>query len=123
MHRCRTASTCCCAPITGSPGRPGSHTVQDQERPTLFSGLLPISALALPAFVGDARYDVAKRKAFGVLNVRAGLEGENWNVAVFANNMLDRKYLAEVIPAIEFGGSFISPGARRLIGVEAGFKF
>ena len=22
-----------------------------------------------------------------------------------------------------FGGSFISPGARRLIGVEAGFKF
>ncbi|MGL5839398.1 MAG: TonB-dependent receptor [Sphingorhabdus sp.] len=99
------------------------HTVQDQVRPTLFSGLLPISALALPAAVGDARYDVAKRKAFGVLNVRAGLEGDNWNIAVFANNMLDRKYLAEVIPAIEFGGSFISPGARRLIGVEAGFKF
>jgi iron complex outermembrane receptor protein len=99
------------------------HTVQDQERPTLFSGLLPISALALPAFVGNARYDVAKRDAFGVLNLRFGLEGENWNLAVFADNMLDRKYVAEVIPAIEFGGSFISPGARRLIGVEAGFKF
>jgi iron complex outermembrane recepter protein len=99
------------------------HTVQDQERPTLFSGLLPISALALPAFVGNARYDVAKRDAFGVLNLRFGLEGDNWNVAVFADNMLDRKYVAEVIPAIEFGGSFISPGARRLIGVEAGFKF
>jgi iron complex outermembrane receptor protein len=57
------------------------------------------------------------------LNLRFGLEGENWNLAVFADNMLDRKFVAEVIPAIEFGGSFISPGARRLIGVEAGFKF
>jgi iron complex outermembrane receptor protein len=99
------------------------HTVQNQERPTLFSGLLPISALALPAFVGNARYDVAKRDAFGVLNLRFGLEADNWNIAVFADNMLDRKYVAEAIPAIEFGGSFISPGARRLIGVEAGFKF
>jgi iron complex outermembrane receptor protein len=35
----------------------------------------------------------------------------------------DKKYLAEVIPAIEFGGSFISPGARRMIGVELGAKF
>ncbi|MFM2409522.1 MAG: hypothetical protein RL481_350, partial [Pseudomonadota bacterium] len=99
------------------------HTVQNQERPTLFSGLLPISALALPAFVGNARYDVAKRDAFGVLNLRFGLEADNWNVAIFADNMLDRKYVAEAIPAIEFGGSFISPGARRLIGVEAGVKF
>jgi iron complex outermembrane receptor protein len=99
------------------------HTVQDQERPTLFSGLLPGSALMLPGFVGNARYDVAKREAFGVLNMRFGLRGSNWNVSVFADNMLDRKYLAEVIPAIEFGGSFISPGARRVVGVEAGFKF
>jgi iron complex outermembrane receptor protein len=29
----------------------------------------------------------------------------------------------EVILAAEFGGSFISPGGRRLIGVEAGYKF
>jgi iron complex outermembrane recepter protein len=99
------------------------HTVQNQTRPTLFSGLLPISALALPAVVGDAKFDVAKRKAFGVLNLRFGLEGEKWNLGVFAENMLDRKYLNEVIPAVEFGGSFISPGARRLIGVEAGLKF
>jgi iron complex outermembrane recepter protein len=99
------------------------HTVQNQTRPTLFSGLLPISALALPAFVGDANYSIAKRKAFGVLNLRAGFEGERWNLGVFAENMLDRKYINEAIPAIEFGGSFISPGARRLVGVEAGLKF
>lgn len=99
------------------------HTVQDQERPTLFSGLLPISALALPDFVGNARFDVARRDTFGVLNVRGGLEFGNFSAYVFANNVLDEKYLSEVIPAIEFGGSFISPGARRLVGVELGYKF
>jgi iron complex outermembrane recepter protein len=99
------------------------HTVQDETRPTIFSGLLPISALALPGFVGDARYDIARRKAFGVLNLRFGLEGANWKLTAFANNFLDRRYLNEVIPAIEFGGSFISPGQRRMIGVEAGYKF
>jgi iron complex outermembrane receptor protein len=99
------------------------HTVQDQTRPTLFSGLLPISALALPAAVGDARYNVAQRDTFGVFNARLGLETDNYHVVVFAENLFDKKYIAEAIPAIEFGGSFISPGGRRLIGVEAGVKF
>jgi iron complex outermembrane recepter protein len=99
------------------------HTVQDQERPTLFSGLLPISALALPAVVGNARYGIARRDSFGVFNGRIGVEGESWKLSVFAENLFDKKYINEAIPAVEFGGSFISPGARRLIGVEAGFKF
>ncbi len=99
------------------------HTVQDQETPTLFSGLLPGSALALPAFVGNARYDVARREAFDVFNARLGIEGSNWSLAVFADNVFDKKYINEAIPAIEFGGSFISPGARRMIGVEAGLRF
>lgn len=99
------------------------HSVQDQERPTLFTGLLPISALALPGFVGNARYDVAQRDAFGVLNLRAGINMDRYRIAVFADNLLDRRYVSEVIPAIEFGGSFITPGARRLIGVEVGATF
>ena len=99
------------------------HSVQDQERPTLFSGLLPISALALPAFVGNANYSKARRGAFGVLNLRAGIDAGRFRAGVFAENLLDREYIAEAIPAIEFGGSFISPGGRRLIGVEAGVEF
>ena len=99
------------------------HTVQAQERPTLFSGLLPISALALPAVVGNANYKITQRKAFAVANLRIGIEGKNWKLTGFADNLFDRRYLNEVIPAIEFGGSFISPGARRRIGVEAGFNF
>lgn len=99
------------------------HSFQDQTAPTLFSGLLPISALALPSFVGDADYSVARRDAFGVLNLRAGIEVGDFTAAVFAENALNRKYLNEVIPAIEFGGSFISPGSRRLVGVEVGYSF
>ncbi|MCS6987560.1 MAG: TonB-dependent receptor [Sphingomonadaceae bacterium] len=99
------------------------HTVQAQEKPTLFSGLLPGSALQLPGFVGNAEYSVSRREAFGVLNLRVGLETDRWSLAAFAENLLDRRYLAEVIPAVEFGGSFVSPGARRLVGVEAGLRF
>ncbi|KEO92056.1 TonB-dependent receptor [Erythrobacter longus] len=99
------------------------HSFQDQTSPTLFSGLLPGSALALPAFVGDADYSVAQREAFGVLNLRAGVEIGDFTATVFAENALNREYLNEVIPAIEFGGSFISPGARRLVGVEVGYSF
>ena len=98
-------------------------TVQNQTEPTLFSGLLPISALALPAFVGDANFDRSRRNAFGVVDLRAGLQGTHWKAVLFADNVLDKKYLSEVIPAIEFGGAFISPGARRRYGIEIGYKF
>tara|TARA_R110002126_G_scaffold10841_12_gene49667 strand:- start:4188 stop:6713 length:2526 start_codon:yes stop_codon:yes gene_type:complete len=99
------------------------HTVQEDTGPTLFSGLLPGSALALPAFVGDSDMAITQRDAYGVLDLRFGLEGENWNITAFADNMLDKKYLNEVITAVEFGGSFISPGGRRRLGVEVGYKF
>jgi iron complex outermembrane receptor protein len=66
---------------------------------------------------------VAQRDTFGVLNVRAGIDTGSFTAAVFANNALNRKYISEAIPAIEFGGSFVSPGARRLVGVEVGYKF
>ncbi len=100
------------------------HTVQNQTKPTLFSGLLPLSDFAfLPPSVGDANYAATQRAAFGIFNLRVGVEGRNWTLTAFANNLTDKRYLNEVIPAIEFGGSFISPGQRRIIGVEAGMKF
>ncbi|TRD11096.1 TonB-dependent receptor [Erythrobacter insulae] len=99
------------------------HTVQDDTSPTLFSGLLPGSTVALPAIFGQADYSVTQREAFGVLDLRVGLEGDRWRVTAFADNLLDRNYLNEVIPAIEFGGSFISPGGRQRFGVEVGYDF
>lgn len=99
------------------------HTVQNNTSPTLFSGLLPISALALPAAVGDADYSITQRDEFAVLNVRVGVETETWSLTAFADNLTNERYLNEVIPAIEFGGSFISPGALRRFGVEFGYNF
>lgn len=99
------------------------HTLQDDTNPTLFSGLLPISALRLPAVVGNADYSVAQRDAFGVMDLRVGIEGDKWSVIAYAENLFNEKYLNEVITAVEFGGSFISPGARQRFGVELGYKF
>ena len=99
------------------------HTLQNNTNPTLFRGLLPGSALALPAFVGDADLSVTKRESFGVMNLRVGAEGESWSIIAFADNLFDKKYLSEVITAAEFGGSFISPGGLQRFGVELGYKF
>ncbi|WP_298196033.1 TonB-dependent receptor [Novosphingobium sp.] len=99
-------------------------TVQNQVRPTIFSGLLPISALsAFPPSTGNANYSLSRRNAFAVADLRASLEMGNVTVTGFARNLFNRKFLAEVIPAIEFGGSFISPGARRTVGAEVAYKF
>lgn len=98
-------------------------TVQNNTVPTLFSGLLPISALQLPAAVGNANYSKTRRDAFGIVNLRVGAHFGQYTLAVYADNLLDKQYLNEVIPAAEFGGSFISPGGRRLVGVELSGKF
>ncbi|QIQ87166.1 TonB-dependent receptor [Erythrobacter sp.] len=99
------------------------HTVQDDPNPTLFSGLLPGSALALPAEVGDAEYSVTERDAFGILDVRIGFETDAFRITAFAENLTNERYLNEVIPAVEFGGSFLSPGGLRRFGVELGYNF
>ncbi|MCZ8368913.1 MAG: TonB-dependent receptor [Porphyrobacter sp.] len=107
------------------------HTLQDDENPTLFSGLLPLPAdpvtspnkLVLPGFVGDADYSVSQRDAFGVMDLRVGIESQNWSITAYAENLFNEKYLNEVITAVEFGGSFISPGGRQRFGLELGYKF
>jgi iron complex outermembrane receptor protein len=85
------------------------HVIQNNDRPTLF-GL-------------DGNYGIAERDAYGVVNVRGGIQSDNWTVSAFVTNLLDENYLEEVIPAPEFGGSFISPGTQRRVGVEATFRF
>ena len=101
------------------------HTVQDQSRPTVFSALLPVSLFALlpPALLAMAIISLPSVTLLACSTCASVLKAKNWSLMAFADNMLDRKYINEAIPAIEFGGSFISPGARRLIGVEAGMKF
>jgi iron complex outermembrane receptor protein len=98
-------------------------TVQNQTVPTLFSALLPISALQLPAAAGNANFSRTQRDAFGTINARIGIKNDRFSLAVFGTNLTNKQYLNEVIPAVEFGGSFISPSALRVIGVEVGARF
>jgi iron complex outermembrane receptor protein len=90
------------------------HVIQNNDRPTIFSLTFPLDA---------ANFSVAQRDAYSLVNLRAGISGDSWSVVGFIRNALGEDYLEEVIPAPEFGGSFIHPGTERRIGVEATLKF
>ncbi len=91
------------------------HTVQENTRVTLFD-------VGFPG-LGTADYTLTKRESYELLDVRIGLAEEHWSITLFGNNLTDEDFLEEVIPAPEFGGSFIHPGTQRRIGVELGYRF
>jgi iron complex outermembrane receptor protein len=99
------------------------HTVQEGPRPTIFMPLFELGFGAGAGALGTADFSNAQRDSYFTVNVRAGIEGERWSVTAFASNLTDEKYLEEVIPAPEFGGTFDHPNARRRIGVEVGYRF
>ncbi|MEM9529829.1 MAG: TonB-dependent receptor [Pseudomonadota bacterium] len=85
------------------------HVIQDQQRPTLFGP------------PGD--YTLTQRDSYTLANLRVGLESQNWSIVGFVRNATDETYLEEVIPAPEFGGSFIHPGKLRRAGIEVTYSF
>ncbi len=89
------------------------HTIQDEVVPGLFS---------LGGF-GPTDLSIHKRDSYQLMNLRAGLQGDNWSLIGFAYNLADKDYLEEVIPAPEFGGSFIHPGNTRTLGLELNLQF
>jgi len=99
------------------------HTVQEGQRPTIFMPLFEMGFGDGAGALGTAEYSVTQRDAYATVNLRIGLQGEKWSVAAFALNVTDEKYLEEVIPAPEFGGSFNHPNARRRAGLEVTFNF
>jgi len=52
-----------------------------------------------------------------------GMKTDNMSIVAFAKNLTDEDYLAEVIPAAEFGGVFAHPGHRKRIGLEVTYQF
>ncbi len=92
-------------------GKTWFHTVQDNVVPAVLFGGPP------------ADFSKTRRDAYGLLTLRAGLESDTWRVIAFVNNLTDEAFLEEVIPAPEFGGSFIHPGTDRIYGIELGYSF
>ncbi len=93
-------------------GKTWFHVVQDQERPTG----------AVGGFT-NGNYTITERDSYWLINARLGVAGENWSVVAFGRNIGDEKWLEEVLPAPEFGGTFTHPGTRSRYGVEATYRF
>ena len=90
------------------------HPVQDELVPNLFTGF----------GFGQGEFSKQNRDAYAVANLRIALEGERWGITAWGRNIADEDYLQEVIPAPEFGGSFIhdSPGDSYGLDVRYSFK-
>ena len=75
------------------------HTVQDNKQPAVWGALL--------GFPVDSDMSKSVRDAYSLVDLRASLVGEKLSLTLWGRNINDEEYLAEVIPAPEFGGSFI----------------
>ncbi|MGB5578895.1 MAG: TonB-dependent receptor, partial [Woeseiaceae bacterium] len=95
------------------------HTLQGEPTPTIWQAFSNLD------FLGDRSQDFSKtqRDAYDTVNLRIGLEGENWSATAWGRNITDEEYLEEVIPAAEFGGSFIHPASKATYGVEFSYSF
>ncbi len=49
--------------------------------------------------------------------------GEKLNLTLWGRNVADEEYLAEVIPAPEFGGSFIHQAPYATYGIDLKYNF
>lgn len=104
-------------------GKTWFHTIQEGQRATIFQPLFEAGFGPGAGALGIADYSNAQRDSYTTANLRLGISGENWTIAGFVHNLTDEKYLEEVIPAPEFGGTFDHPGTQRRAGLEASFNF
>jgi iron complex outermembrane receptor protein len=103
-------------------GKTYFHTLQGEATPTIWDFFGTLGG-GVPPGPHSQDFSNASRDAFSTLNLRIGFDAENWNVSVWAKNLTDEEYLQEVIPAPEFGGSFIHPSARDSYGVDFTYRF
>ncbi len=71
--------------------------------------------------------EFARVDSYGLLNVRLGLNadwgGNTWDVSVWANNVLDERYVIGGLGAGQFRSYFQAPGAPRAIGATVRVEF
>ena len=91
------------------------HTLQGEQTPTIWQAFFG------PGLAQD--FTNSKRDAYDTLNLRIGYQAENWSLTAWGRNITDERYLEEVIPAPEFGGSFNHQGVGDSYGVEFTYEF
>ena len=89
------------------------HPVQEERVPNLFTYF----------GFGQGEFSKMKRDPYAAVNARITLQAEKWGVTAWGRNVLDEDYLAEIIPAPEFGGAFIHDAPGLSYGLDVNFKF
>jgi iron complex outermembrane receptor protein len=89
------------------------HPVQDERLPNLFTGF----------GFGQGEFSKMKRDPYAVVNARLTVQSDRWAVTAWGRNIGDEEYLAEIIPAPEFGASFIHDAPGDSYGLELTFRF
>jgi iron complex outermembrane receptor protein len=91
------------------------HTLQGEQTPNIWRafGFGPVST----------DFSKSKRNSYETVNVRIGFEAEDWTLVGWARNLTDERYLEEVIPAPEFGGSFLHQAKGAAYGVDLKYRF
>lgn len=83
----------------------------------------PVQNQDVTSLFGVANYSRMSRRPYSSTNATLTAQAHNWDVSFWVTNLFDKKFLAEIIPAPEFGGSFIHDSYGRTFGVRASVKF
>ncbi len=88
-------------------------TVQENKVPNLFTGF----------GFGQGEFSKQKRESYATMNARLGVSNGAWTVTAWGRNITDENYLQEIIPAPEFGGSFIHDSPGSSFGLDVSYSF
>ncbi|MCU0976518.1 MAG: TonB-dependent receptor [Steroidobacteraceae bacterium] len=99
-------------------------TVQDDKVPNLFTAIDSNGDGVADQTFGQGEFSKQKRDSYATMNARLGISNGTWTVTAWGRNITDEDYLQEIIPAPEFGGSFIhdSPGDSYGLDVKYSFR-
>ncbi|MDB4194031.1 TonB-dependent receptor [Gammaproteobacteria bacterium] len=91
------------------------HTVQNNQQPSVWGALLGFPVAS----------DMSKsvRDPYTLVDLRASIVGEKLSLTLWGRNINDEEYLAEIIPAPEFGGSFIHQAPYATYGLDLKYNF
>jgi iron complex outermembrane receptor protein len=96
-------------------GQTWFHTVQNNKQPAVWGALL--------GFPVDSDMSKSVRDPYSLIDLRASLVGEKLSLTLWGRNVADEEYLAEIIPAPEFGGSFIHQAPYATYGLDLKYNF